>query len=107
MERRLSESDWKTFRRRVPEWRDRFLKAKNEEIVHLLTDDRKTPTERFWDAKQRMDEDADLLVELLDGHSRSRMDMYLILMYGHAFISDDDLAEFSQELQQRVRGKRS
>ncbi len=54
MERKPKESDWKVFRRRVPEWRERYLKKKNKEIIGVLSDENKTPTEQFWDAKEKM-----------------------------------------------------
>ena len=44
MERRPLESDWKTFGKRVPEWRERYLLKKNKEIIGILTDESKTPT---------------------------------------------------------------
>ncbi len=101
--RKPLESDWKVFRKRVPEWRERYLETRNKELIRILADDGKTPTEQFWDAKEEIDNIAKRLVDLLDGHSRSKMEWFLILMYGHGFIGDDDLKEFSEELRERVR----
>jgi hypothetical protein len=53
MERRPLESDWKTFAKRVPEWRERYLLKKNKEIIGILTDETKTPTVRFWMQRKR------------------------------------------------------
>lgn len=97
------ESDWKLFQKRVPEWRERYLESRNKEIVRILTDDSKSPTEWFWDAKERIHNEARLLVDLLDGHSRSKMFRYLFAMYGHGFIGAGDLEEFSEELRDRIR----
>ena len=102
MERKPKESDWKTFRRRVPEWRERYLTTKNKEIIGILTDEHKTPTEQFWDAKERMKEEARILVDCLDGHSRSKMHWYLFLMHRHGLIAEADLEEFSEELRDRI-----
>jgi hypothetical protein len=102
MKSKPMESDWKIFRNRVPEWRERYLLKKNEEIIAVLTDERKTPTERFWDAKKKMGEEARVLVDCLDGHSRSKMRWYLYLMYGHGLIEDADLEEFSGELREQI-----
>lgn len=96
------ESDWKLFRQRVPEWRERYLAKKNSEIVAMLIDPAKTPTERFWDAKEQMGKQAKILVSCLDGHSRSTMTMYLYLMYGHGLVVDADLAEFSEALRNQI-----
>jgi hypothetical protein len=96
------ESDWKTFRKRVPEWRERYLMKRNQEIKGILTDERRTPTEQFWDAKDKMQKEARVLVDCLDGHSRSKMRWYLFLMHRHGLIEDADLQEFSDELREQI-----
>lgn len=102
MNRKPKESDWKIFRKRVPEWRERYLNGKNKEIVAVLTDKERTPTKQFWDAKEKMETEAKILARCLDGHSRSSMHWYLCLMYGHGLIQDADLEEFSQELREQI-----
>jgi hypothetical protein len=102
MEKKPLESDWKTFKKRVPEWRERYLMKKNKEIIGILTDRHKTPTEQFWDAKKKMEKEARVLVDCLDGHSRSKMRWYLILMHRHGLIEDADLQEFSDELREDI-----
>lgn len=98
----MKESDWKIFRKRVPEWRERYLQKKNKVIVGILTDQNKTATEQFWDTKGKIDKEARILVDCLDGHSRSKMDWYLVLMYHHGLISNDDLKELSEELREHI-----
>lgn len=98
-----STSDWRVFRRRVPEWRERYLRLRNEELVGLLRDEALTPTERFWRAKDQMDEEARVLRACLDGHSKRKMMWYVSLMYDHGMLGDDDLDEFSEELREAVR----
>jgi len=102
MQRKPLESDWKTFKKRVPEWRDRYLMKKNKEIIGILTDQSKTPTDQFWDAKKKMEKEARILVDSLDDHSRSKMRWSLILMHGHGLIEDADLQEFSDELREII-----
>ncbi|MEQ8789177.1 MAG: hypothetical protein RIC55_22885 [Pirellulaceae bacterium] len=101
------ESDWKTFRKLVPEWRERYLQEKNEQIVRLLTEEGKTPTEQFWTAKELMDDEAEGLRFCLDGHSRSTMDMFLLRMLVNDMIHDDDLKAFSETLQNGFRSWRN
>lgn len=96
------ESDWKLFRKRVPEWRERFLEERNQRLAALLVDGRKTPTERFWNAEKELKSIARILSDCLDGHSRSKMEMYLHLMCRHRMISEEDLGEFSDELRARA-----
>jgi hypothetical protein len=102
MEEKLFESDWKTFRKRVPEWRERYLSGKNREILAILTDENRTPTEQFWDAMEKIKEEARILVNCLDGHSRSKMHGYVLLMHRHGLIRDDDLGEFSEALREQI-----
>ncbi|MCD6527431.1 MAG: hypothetical protein J7K75_10620 [Desulfuromonas sp.] len=96
------ESDWKKFRKRVPEWRERYLSGKNTEIVAILTDESRTPTEQFWDAKERMETEAQILKDCLDGHSRSSMFTYMLVMFRHKLIVESDLSEFSDELREQI-----
>ena len=49
-----------------------------------------------------MEEEAETLVNCLDGHSRSKMRWHLFLMYQHGLIRDADLQEFSADLQEQV-----
>lgn len=96
------ESDWKTFSKRVPEWRERYLAGQNRQIAALFADGEKTPTEQFWEAEKKVQTVARILVDCLDGHSRSKMDMYLCLMYRHKMIGADDLEEFSGEMKEAI-----
>ena len=98
----LMEADWKKFRARVPEWRERHLSRRNAEIVALLADEQKTPTERFWEAKARMEQEARILVTCFDGHSRSQLEWSLMLMHGHGVIGAAELEEFSEDLRTNV-----
>jgi L-lactate utilization protein LutB len=98
----VKESDWQLFRERVPEYRERYLENVNDEIASILTSEEATPTEIFWEAKERMDAEAQILVDCLDGHSRSNMRMHLLLMYRHGLIEEADLEEFSDELRERI-----
>ncbi len=96
------ESDWKCFSKHVPEWRERYLSRKNRELVAVLEDSKRTPTEQFWDTKQLMKEQAKILTDCLDGHSRSKMILSLQLMFRYGLIGEPDLAMFSEELRERI-----
>jgi len=102
MNRKPLESDWKTYREHVSAWRERYLEKKNQEIVAILEDEGRTPTERFWEARRAMDEEAEILTDCLEGHSRSKMYWNLVLMRGHDLILDEDLNAFSHELRESV-----
>lgn len=96
------ESDWKIFSKHVPQWRERYLAEINKNICTVLSDEKKTPTEQFWEAKELMKDEAKILVTCLDGHSRSKMILSLQLMFRYNLIGETDLAMFSKELEEKV-----
>ncbi len=102
MKERSQESDWRLYRERVSGWRERYLEKANRGVGAVLSDDSKTPTERFWDAHRRMEEVSRVLADCFDGHARSRMQGNLLIMHGNGVIFDDDLSEFSDGLRERI-----
>lgn len=94
----FQESDWQVYRKRIAEWRDRYLARRNAKFRAILSDQARTPTEQFWDAKEEMDKEAHRLEESLGRFARSQMTLNLLAMYQRGMIDDADLAEFSQEL---------
>jgi hypothetical protein len=99
-----AESDWKMFKAMVPEWRERYLRERNIELISILQDEASTPTERFWSASERMEKIGGVLRACLDDHKRSNMMSALRLMYHHQLISDEDLKGFSGEVRERFAG---
>lgn len=96
------ESDWRKFRDMIPMLRERYLAEQNARIARLLTDPQKSETERFWDAIEEMESEAKTLRRCLDGHSRSKMWLFLISMIHDGMLKKDDLAQFSAELQSQL-----
>ena len=96
------ETDWKKFRTIVPELRERYLLARNLELIAILQDESKTPTEQFWSVSERVEKIGDILRSCLDGHTRSKMVYYLLLMYRHHLLTNEDLKGFSEELVDRI-----
>ena len=98
----MIESDWKQFRGMVPALRERYLAARNVRIAAVLTDKNKNETERFWDALEAMEREAKVLRECLDGHSRSKMWLYLLTMIRAGMLTAGDMSAFSPELRKQV-----
>lgn len=97
------ESDWKVYNELVPICLERYLKRKLEELASLLSDSRKAPSEAFWEAKSRMDEEAKILDYCLGGHSRSKMRMSILSMHLYGLLEDEDLERFSEPLMNDVK----
>ena len=96
------EKDWKLFRKIVPDLRERYLKDKNKKIKKMLESEGKSETERFWEAKVKIEKERNILVDCLDGHSRSKLVYHMILMYKCGMLKKSDLKNFSDELQNQI-----
>ena len=96
------ESDWKKFRDMVVELRERYLAERNPRIIRVLSDSKKSETERFWDAFHLMEKEAKTLVRCLDGHSRSSMQIYMASMLHAGMLKEEDLHVFSDEVREQL-----
>ncbi|MHC1769237.1 MAG: hypothetical protein AB9869_33975 [Verrucomicrobiia bacterium] len=96
------ESDWKKFRALLPIWRERYLAERNACIARILTDPKKSETERFWDAEEQIQKEAKTLRRCLDDISRSKMWLRLMAMRAAGMIKREDLADFSEKLQKQI-----
>jgi hypothetical protein len=96
------ESDWRKFCEMVPKLRERYLIERNARIARMLTNPEKSETERFWDAMQEMEREARVLRQCLDGHSRSKMWLYILTMIRAGMLRKGDIEVFSEELQKEV-----
>jgi hypothetical protein len=98
----MTESDWRKFRDMVPTLRERYLAARNARISAMLADATKTETERFWEAMELMERESRVLRECLDGHSRSKMWLYMLTMIRTGMLTREDISVFSEDLQKEV-----
>jgi hypothetical protein len=97
------ESDWKKFRNSLDKWRERYLKRKNEEIRAILEDKDLSETEKFWDIVEFQKTESKILRNCLDGYSRSEMTLHIALMKKHEMICQEEIEEFSEELQEFLK----
>jgi len=97
------EKDWKLYSKLIPELRENYLQEKNIEIIKILEDNVKTETDRFWDARNKIEREKKILINCLDDNSRSNMVFHMCLMYKYGMLTEDDLLKFSDEIQGRVK----
>jgi hypothetical protein len=71
-------------------------------IRRLLDAPGKTETERFWDTYEEMDKEAKTLHWCLDGHSRSKLWLFMLSMRKVWMLKKEDLVGFSTELQNQI-----
>jgi len=86
----------------VPNLRERYLAERNSRIAAMLTNPKRTQTERFWDAMEKMEHESRVLQDCLDGHSRSKMQFYMMQMISVGMLRKEDMSVFSEELQNQL-----
>jgi hypothetical protein len=97
------QSDWKRFRSSLDKWRERYLVQKNNEMRAILERNDLTATEKFWDIVEFQKKESKILRHCLDGCTRSNMTLQMDLMKRYEMISQEDLKEFSEELQEFLK----
>lgn len=99
---KLKESDWKLFRKKLPEWQEAFMERLDAEYIGLL----KAPglaSTKFWELEKRIRQDKSKTGVIVTGVSRTGMEMNLMSLLQEGAITFDDLEGFSEELQDRLR----
>ena len=107
MQENPKESDWKALRKIVPDLRERYLQARIEEFTSVLNDGGLNSTEKFWEIDERTRDIAKTLQACLDGHSRSKMELFIGMMLRNEMMSEEDLSIFSPKLQERMKQRLS
>ena len=97
----FNEKDWKLFREKLPQWQESHMEKLCREYLEILRKD-KHPSERFWELEKRINDDKHH-IGVRARMSRSNMDNNLLGLLREGVIKLDDLAEFSDELQNQMR----
>jgi hypothetical protein len=94
-----NKSDWKKFRDSLDKWRERYLQRKNIEIRSILENKDLNETKKFWGIVEVQKKESKKLRDCLDHISRSNMTLQMALMKKYEMIDQNDIQEFSDELQ--------
>ncbi len=99
----VNEPDWKLFRKRLPEWQERYAERLIGSYIEALTSD--TPAmDRFWLLGKRIRQDQQRTgIQLPFRMSRSNMENNLLSLLQNHVIEIDDLEGFSEELHDQFR----
>ena len=98
----VKESDWKLFRKLLPEWQERFMGRLLGEYATMIAG-HGLASERFWKLQERLQKDV-RKVGVRSDMRRSVMDMNLWSLLHEGAITKDDLDGFSNELRQSLLG---
>ena len=100
---KINEKDWKLFRKKLPGWQENYMNRLNKEYMEILSQEGKNPSDIFWELDGRLKCDRRLTGVVARGMSRSNMYGHLIDLLREDAITLDDLSDFSEELQERLR----
>jgi len=96
-------SDWKKFRDSLDNWRERYLKRKNEELMSILKKKDLDETKKFWDIAEFQKTEIKILRNCLDNYTRLNLSLHMALMKKCGMIDQEDIKEFSAELQDMLK----
>ena len=98
----ISKSDWKLYRKKIADWQENFMSHLINEYIALLSDDDKIASEKFWELEKRIKNDRrhpGVIIEV----SKSNAVFDIVRLIRLDVITCDDLADFSDNLQQVVK----
>ncbi|MBN2542115.1 hypothetical protein JXI42_04555 [bacterium] len=96
------ESDWKTYKRILPELLERYLKEKNTETKAILEAGDIDESGKFWEIHKKCMDEARVFRACTVRFARSKLTLNLQLMHGYGVLKDKDLEKFSEELRSRI-----
>ena len=96
----VNESDWKLFRKRLPDWQERHMEGLIREYAALLAGSG-AASDKFWALEERIRKDQ-RHVGVVARMSRSNMYMNLLALLQNGVITLDELNGFSDDLRERL-----
>lgn len=98
----ISKRDWKLFREKLPAWQENYMDRLINEYIGLLSDQDKKASDKFWELDKQIKADRPHPGVILNVRkSEAIYDMIRLIRL--EVITYDDLADFSEDLQQAVK----
>jgi hypothetical protein len=97
MEHRISEADWKLFRKVKPLALERFCQRVLSEIVGIASDSTKGSHERYLNVFKQLQARDDELAAAFNDSRRSTAFVQLSRVRSLGLLTDEEIAEFSAE----------
>ena len=98
----ISKSDWKLYREKIADWQENYMARLNKEYIALLSEDDKIASDKFWELEKRIKNDRrhpGVIIEV----SKSDAVFDIVRLIRLEVIVYEDLADFSEDLQQAVK----
>lgn len=97
----FTEADWKLFRKRLPEWQERYMEGLVEEYKEFLPSDKPAST-KFWELEKKLKNDKRKTGVLAEGISRSNMKFLMMDLINEGAISVADFDGFSEDFRDQL-----
>ena len=102
MEFEIPKQDWVLFTQKVAVWQENHMTQLVREYAELLQDENKPGSERFWNLEKRINQDKRTIGVIIHV-KKSNMLWQLAQFIGDGIAPEEELAEFSEDVQQAVR----
>jgi ABC-type nitrate/sulfonate/bicarbonate transport system ATPase subunit len=99
----IRESDWKLLRRLQPIALDRFCQSVLSEVQATCSDAAATAHERYLQVFGLIQDQNKKMARIFDGMRRSTAVYAVTLMRTSGLITDEEFAEFSEELREMIQ----
>lgn len=96
----ISERDWKIFRKKIPDWQERYMERLAQEYITLLQSE-KNASMKFWELEKRIKQDKKSPGVLIDMRRSTAIEDIVRLILDEA-ITLEDIEDFSDELKEAV-----
>lgn len=97
----VSKKDWQLFKEKLPGWQEKYMERLIAEYAKFLTG-KESASEKFWTLEKKIRNDkksSGVIVEV----RKTEMFMNIISLLNDEVITMDDLLDFSDDFQERVR----
>ena len=102
MNDRIKESDWKIFKELRPLALQRYCASVIEDVDTTIHHTEGDAHERYIEMYKIIKDGDKKLAYMFDGFSRSKAMDQLVVYYNNDLLSDEEIAQFSNETQERI-----
>ena len=97
----FTEADWKLFRKRLPEWQERYMEVLVEDYMKFLSSN-EPASSKFWELEKRLKMDKRKTGVLAEGISRSNMKIIMMNLIDEGAIAAEDFNGFSDDFREQL-----
>ena len=97
----FTEADWKLFRKRLPEWQERYMETLVEDYKKFLSSN-EPASSKFWGLEKCLKKDKRKTGVLAEGISRSNMKILMMNLIDEGAIATDDFNGFSDDFRDQL-----